>query len=136
MVILRPRHLEWDLIPVEFRPDGSSKLWETDRHEAFLAMQALERGLADVELGGAGRIDAVADNCPSGKPADHRVKLQVTIGSQAFVACLRRPGKAYEPFVFADQDAAERAAQAIGAVVFPDASREQELYFNTDCFVR
>jgi hypothetical protein len=130
LIILRPRALEWDLLPL--RPGeaaGSALFWELNSKEAATVAgqvsQALEEG-----AGGAGPVEATA--APGG--SGYQVRTQ--LAAATWVACPRVPGRPYQPAAFATPEEAQRAADLIAAVLRPAAGSDQELYVNTHHFSR
>jgi len=123
-VILRPRALEWDLLPVR-GPDSEAFL-EMSLDEAHAAAQMLFRALREWGSGGAGRIDVV-EPC---------WLLRATVGSFSLLACRREPGQPYRAQAFGDAAAAQAAAAVLTRILCPPAEVEQEVYFNTRHFTR
>jgi len=123
-VIVRPRALPWDLLLT--RGPGSLAFREIFRDEAPRAVRAIHHELETWAADGDGEVLAA--------PTDGGHYLRCRLGQFAFVACLRQPGKAYEPHLFSDPEEAQQAALALLAVVHPPQSSEQEIYFNTQHF--
>ncbi len=130
LVILRPRSLDWDLVPV--RPDGEpdqrTLFWEISREQGAPLASELHRNLEDWAGGGLGRVEPVP--APGGKGYHVRVGL----GRFVLVACGRIPGIPYKPAVFDSVSKALTASERIASVLCPAADEIQEIYFNTDSF--
>lgn len=126
LVILRPRGLAWDLLPL--RPaDGPAAFCDFGRDEAVAVARAVHRAL---EAGpeGDSPVQAAAD------PAGPGCLVRTEAGAFTWVACLRVPGQPYAPMRFADFDEARAAAARLAVVLWPAADAGQELYFNTQNF--
>lgn len=123
-VILRPRGLPWDLLLLR-SADGVA-FWELAHDEASAAAQSLYRALRESAHSGKVTVEQVAAGC----------RVRATVGPFPLLACPRLPGQPYQPLVCADPGAAQAAADALSAVLFPPAGVEQELYFNTRFFDR
>jgi|SRR5579864_5250808 len=123
LVILRPRALEWDLLPirVEGMPSGFCQF---GRDEAAVVARKVQRAF---EASAANSAQVVAN--PGGGflvwvPA---VELMWTV-------CSRIPGRPYAPLVFSSQDDAQIAVNRIAPYFWPAIDAEQEYYFNTQNF--
>jgi hypothetical protein len=99
--------------------------------EANATAQALGQALEKWSLGSSRGVVA-AVSAPQGPG----YLLQAGVEEFHLLACARRPGQAYQPFVFADAPSARAAADALAAVLCPPTGVEQELYFNTQNFAR
>jgi hypothetical protein len=130
LVIVRPRALAWDLLIVHShrRTGPTTTFRDFGRDEASAAVEGLCLALQQWAAGGPGRLEAVAG-------ADGWL-VRGEVGIFPLLACLRRPGQAYQPLVFPDRAAAEDAAAALTGVLRPAADAEQELYLNTRHFGR
>jgi len=130
LVLLRPRSMDWDLVPI--RPDGDegpqTLFWEVDRDEGTRLVEELHRGLEDWCFGGLGRVEPVS--APGGKG----YQVRAGIGRFVLIACDRIPGAPYKPAVFDTVSAALAAAEHITVVLSPGPGAIQEIYFNTDNF--
>jgi hypothetical protein len=129
VVIVRPRGLDWDLLPL--RADETPG---TPFHEVGVAEAAdLGRELRRVfEEGGDNPIRV--EPLPAAGAVGYEIRA--AIGSRSWVACPRTPGVPYRPAVFATLDEALAAAAALTAVLCPGEGVTQELYFNTHHFTR
>jgi hypothetical protein len=121
LVIVRPRALEWDLLPARW--DGvashAPQLCLFSRDDAALVarrfIKAAEQGIAPVEsFGNAER------NC---------VQLWLRADEFLWIVCKRVQGNAYQPMIFMSMEAATRAAEAVDAIFRPETV--QQYYFNT-----
>jgi hypothetical protein len=130
LVLLRPRCLEWDLVPI--RPDGSEGpqtfFWEVDRVEGQKLVEEFRRGLEDWASGGLGRVE------PMPAPGGKGYQVRAGIGRFVLIACERIPGAPYKPAVFDAVSAALSAGERITSVLRPGPGAIQEIYFNTENF--
>jgi hypothetical protein len=130
LIILRPRSLDWDLVPA--RPDGEpdprSIFWEINRDEGATLVTELHRNLEEWAGGGMGRVEPVP--APGGKG----YHVRVGVGRFVLIVCDRLPGVPYKPAVFDSVSNALAASERISAVLFPASGKVQEIYFNTDNF--
>lgn len=130
LVILRPRSLDWDLVPV--RPDGESDqrtlFWEVNRDEGEELISELHRSLEEWANGGLGRVE------PAPAPGGAGYLVRVGVGRFVLLTCGRVPGVPYKPAVFENVSQALAAAERIAAVLCPAADTPQEIYFNVDNF--
>jgi hypothetical protein len=122
-LILRPRSLLCDLVLCRSLDDLTFAQMSHD--EASAAAQGLYRALRDWLSEGTGAIEPVS--------AVEGVCLRVLIGAYPLIVCARQPGKPYAPLVCAD---ASVIAQQLKAILHPEGTREQELYFNLRFFER
>jgi hypothetical protein len=124
LVILRPRALAWDLLPI--RLHEQAVFCEFDRNEAALVARQVHATLDQAQ--GDQRIHAQA--------AADGYRVCAPVGDYLWIACGRSPGQAYRPALFATLAEAEAAAGRIAAVLWPDPDAQQEVYFNTQNFTR
>jgi hypothetical protein len=130
LVILRPRALAWDLLPLRLDDvSGTATIRDFERDEAVAVARAVHHAL---EAGAAHANPVQADADPSG--AGCRVWTEA--GPFPWIACLRVSGQPYRPVLFASLDEARAAAARLAGVLWPAADGEQELYFNTQSFVQ
>jgi len=123
-VILRPRGLQWDLLPTQ---RVGAAFCEFGRDEA---------------AGVARRVQlALAGAAASGHDPRHMIEVRTAgyhvaaaLAGWLWLVCPRRPGQAYEPVLFPTLSEAERVAEELAPFLFPAADAEQEYYFNTQCF--
>jgi hypothetical protein len=126
VVILRPRSLRWDLLAV--RQGEPLAFCEFGRDEAAGVARQVQRAL---ELGAVTGVNSVAAVAGVGG-----YTVCCRRGEFCWVACARRPGRAYEPAVFATADEAAAAAAELARILCPAADARQEYYFNTQNFSR
>lgn len=130
LVILRPRSLDWDLVPV--RPDGEpdhrTLFWEVNRDEGASLVSELHRSLEEWANGGLGRVEPVP------APGGVGYHVRVGVGRFVLVTCGRVPGVPYKATVFDSVNKALAAAESIAAVLCPATDTPQEIYFNIDNF--
>jgi hypothetical protein len=131
-VILRPRALDWDLLPL--RPgleEVSPAVFCTfEREEAAgvarRVQQALERGAGSLP----NPVEVVATAPETGFGVCARVD------NYLWIACARRAGLPYQPCLFASLVEAETTAARLTPFLWPTAGAAQEYYFNTQAFAR
>ena len=130
LVLLRPRSLDWDLVPV--RPDETADpqtlFWEVEREEGAKLVTELYFGLEDWALGGLGRIE------PMPAPGGKGYQVRAGVGRFVLITCDRVPGRPYKPAVFDTVSSALSAAERIIAILRPSPGAHQEVYFNTENF--
>jgi hypothetical protein len=129
-VIVRPRGLEWDLLPARWDGDSAHapQFCLFTRDEAAGAarrfVQALEaavkKGVNPLETFGTAQRD--------------RVQLWLRTDEFLWIVCRRLQGQTYQPMTFASVEEAELVAAKLAAFVFPDAGVNQQYYFNTQRF--
>ena len=127
LVIVRPRALEWDLLPARW--DGVAShppqfcLFARDEAAgvARRLVQALEAAVAQ----GVNPLESFGD-------AQHsRLQLWLRTDEFVWIVCKRVQGQAYVPLIFASSEEASQAADTLAAFVWPVAGSNQEYYFNT-----
>jgi hypothetical protein len=132
VVILRPRALDWDLLPVQADGNGGPgfAFWQGVPEKGGILARELFSALQEWTQGGLGRVEPV--------PAAGGTGYQVHAGVGRFVliTCARIPGAPYQPVVFPKVNEALSAAERITAVLCPTPDRNQEVYFNTANFAR
>jgi len=130
LVLLRPRSLDWDLVPLH--PDeteaSQSPFWEVERDEGTRLAADLHSALEEWAQGGLGRVE------PMPAPGGKGYQVRVGVGRFVLVACDRIPGAPYKPAVFASVSQALAAAERVVAVLCPRAEVRQEMYINTENF--
>lgn len=131
VLILRPRALAWDLLLTQPALEGAAygSFRELTREEAEAAAEQLCRALEEWARGGTGCVEPVA------MPDGQGYCVSGRVGALPLLACLRRPGQAYEPLVLAEESA-RAAAVDIASVLCPASGAVQEVYFNTRHFSR
>jgi hypothetical protein len=132
LVLLRPRSVDWDLVPL--RPDETESpqtpFWEVDRDEGARLASELHRGLEEWAQGGLGRVE------PMPAPGGKGYQVRVGVGRFVLIACDRVPGVPYRPALFTTVSKALAAAEQIAAVLCPCAGVNQEIYINTDQYTK
>jgi hypothetical protein len=130
LVIVRPRALEWDLLPARW--DGESnhppQFCLFTRDEAASVARRLVTSLEAAVEHGVNPLESFGDA--------QRERWQIWLRTKEFVwiACKRAHGRAYQPMIFASQEEMTRAAETLAAFIFPAADLKQEYYFNTQKF--
>jgi len=131
LVIVRPRALDCDLVPVDPRGNGQgTAFWEVGRHEAPELVSLLHHALEEGASRRSSRVEAMAS------PTGGGYRVLATAGSFTLIACRRRPGQPYEPGVWATAEEARQQAERMAAILSPAAAGGQELYFNMRHFAR
>ncbi len=132
VVILRPRALDWDLLPVQAEGNGGPgpAFWQGTAPQGTGLAREILSALDEWADGGLGRVEPV--------PAAGGTGYQVHAGVGRFVliTCARIPGEPYQPMVFSKVDEALTAAERIASVLCPGPDTNQEIYFNTANFAR
>jgi hypothetical protein len=132
VVIVRPRALAWDLLPLCSNNNGGpdTPFQKCTPGEAADLAHALRRALEEKGEGGFLRVEPVA------APDGDGYQVRAALGAHTWIACLRVPGQPYQPMVFATLDEALHAGESLTAVLCPEGDANQELYFNTRDFSR
>jgi hypothetical protein len=129
-VILRPRALDWDLLPL--RPDdgaGASAVFcEFGRDEAAGVARRVQRALEQAAAAADRPVQAVAH------PDGVGYWVVVRAGEYCWVACRRVPGQPYRANRFATPEGAGEVAARLAGVLCPEPDAGQEYYFNTQHF--
>ncbi len=128
LVILRPRALDWDLLPVRGAGEGAAAFCDFERDEAAGLARRVQRDLEQGVEKQASPVQAVA------RPEGEGFWIVARAGELEWVACRRVPGQPYQAAVFATRELAAEAAQCLALVLWPDADAGQEYYFNTQNF--
>jgi hypothetical protein len=125
VLIVRPRALDWDLLPVPPLPLNAARspFWEVGHDQA----EDLARRLGAALEEGA-RVEALA--------AADGYEVRAAVGAYVLVACPRQPGQPYRTLRFATAGEAQQAAERIAGFLCPTANAGQELYFNARHFAR
>lgn len=120
-VILRPRALNWDLLPAL----ANQSFCNFDRDQAAGLARQVQR-----ELEAATQLEAGV------RPTAGGFHAWVGVSGFTWVVCPRVPGAAYKPVVFAQRETAQEAIQRLLPFLHPAEGVEQEYYFNTQNFAR
>jgi hypothetical protein len=130
LVILRPRALNWDLVPI--RPDNNdgprAVFWEVSRQEGARLAEELFARLQEWVDGGLGRVE------PAPAPGGVGYHVRIGVGRFVLITCNRVPGAPYQPAVFENVSKALAASERITSILCPTKDADQEIYFNTDQF--
>jgi hypothetical protein len=129
LVILRPRALEWDLLPL--RPgegEAAADFCAFGRDEAAGVARRVQRALEQAAQGAADPVLAAARASGDG------YWVVVRAGEWSWAACRRLPGQPYRVNVFASLECAREAAGRLARFLCPQADAAQEYYFNTQHF--
>jgi hypothetical protein len=129
-VILRPRGLDWDLLPARWAGEAASApvFSRFGREEAALVARRLQQALEEAVSAGKNPVETF------GNPASQQFQVWVRTEEHVWILCRRRPGQAYEPLVFANQVDAENAGCRLTRFLHPAPDANQEYYFNTQYF--
>jgi hypothetical protein len=127
VVLVRPRALDWDLLLLKPGGDG---FWEMTRGDAAAMVQKVHQALQECAAGDSGKIELV----PRAEGAGYLVR--VFVPPFTWLVCGRRPGQAYRPVAFADEQEAQTVADRLAEILCPGTPQEQEIYFNTLHFAR
>jgi hypothetical protein len=132
LVILRPRGLEWDLLPARWNGEPSSPpaFCTFDREEAALVARQAYQSLESAARIGGGALETFGDRAGS------ELQLWARIGDLVWIVCRRRAGQSYQPAIFTSSAEAERSALLIEPYLRPPAGEAREVYFNTQQFSR
>ncbi len=130
-VILRPRALEWDLLPVRGEDgEAASGFCDFGRDEAAGVARRVQRALEQAAQGASEPV------LPSARAAGEGYWVVVRAGEWIWAACRRVPGQPYRVHVFASLESAREAASRLHRFLSPAADAGQEYYFNTQHFGR
>jgi hypothetical protein len=132
LVIMRPRGLEWDLLPARWGGDAAQPpvFCQFDRDEAALVARRLPQCLEEAVLVGKNPVETF------GKSGGQEFQVWVRTGDYVWIVCRRLPGASYVPLLFASHEEARNAARRINPFFHPAADADQEYYFNTQNFSR
>lgn len=128
LVVVRPRSLDWDLLPLNPNENGGPRFWEAARIEAQDVAQRLYRALEESVGHDGPRVEAIASALADG------YEVRISVGTFVLLACGRIPGRPYEAHVFPTLTEALAAVERINACLHPRPGTEQEVYLNTRNF--
>jgi hypothetical protein len=128
MVILRPRGLGWDLLPIRFDRGLDSSFCNFARADAV----AFARQLRDTLDQAAKREERPVQIVTN--PAGDGFWVWMPMLDVMWIVCPRIPGRPYEPCVFADRDQAQKAIDRLAPYLWPGENARQEIYLNTRNF--
>jgi hypothetical protein len=132
VVILRPRSLDWDLLPArwEGEPSAAPVFSQFSREEAPQVARRLQLALEQAVAGATNPVETF------GNPLTRQFQVWVHTREFVWIVCRRLPGQPYEPVVFQARDEAESAARHLQPFFFPAPDADQQYYFNTQNFTR
>ncbi|GIW81123.1 MAG: hypothetical protein KatS3mg105_2930 [Gemmatales bacterium] len=126
IVLLRPRALEYDLLPVNQDNSHGTFFWEIPQGRASAIademVQALTEHLQDV------RIVPIADG--------DGYQLRMSLGHFVFVVCPRIAGQPYRPLALPTVAEAEKVSNRIRDALVPPSGADLEWYLNSRHFSR
>ena len=127
-VVVRPRGMTWDLLPVRWdgNPAEPPAFASFERNEAAVVARRLAKALEDRDLAGECPLETF------GRDGSFQVWLRDD--DLNWLLCERIPGQTYRPLVFPTLAAAQSAASLLVPLVHPGADRVQDYYFNTQNF--
>ena len=130
LVIVRPRALAWDLIPMRSGLDlaAATALQELGQSEAQKLVHELHRAMEEGSQRERCRVEVFS------APREGGFQVRARLGVVLLLACLRQPGQAYLPALFANLDDARNAAAAIAEYLCPREGEEREVYLNSRNF--
>ena len=132
VVILRPRGLDWDLLPARWEGEPSaaplfSQFAQTEAGRVARRLQAaLEQAVAEAK----NPVETFGDSLA------RKFQVWVHTAEYVWIVCRRLPGRPYEPLVFTARGDAESAGRRLQPFFFPAPDANQEYYFNTMNFTR
>jgi len=127
LVIVRPRALDWDLLPAQWDGDHAHapQFCTFARDEAVaVARQLIDELQTSLSnpLGTFGNSDGTC------------VQIWLRMNEHVWVVCRRQLGCGYEPMIFSSHEEATLAAESLASVVWPAGNSIQTYYFNTQAF--
>ena len=132
LVILRPRSLEWDLLPLKPGQEQSNPpaFCEWTRDEAAVMARRVVQAFERVAGNPTSPVEVVCS------PPGERYGICARVEGCLWIACDRLAGKSYQPCFFACADDAAMAAARLTPLLWPAVDAQQEYYFNTQAFAR
>ncbi len=132
VVILRPRSLEWDLLPLKpgLEQSNPPAFCDWTRDEAAVMARRVVRAFERVAGSLASPIEIVCS------PPGERYGVCARVEGCLWIACGRLAGKSYQPSFFGCAEEAAAAAALLAPLLSPAADAQQEYYFNTQAFAR
>lgn len=130
MVLLRPRALAYDLVPL--RAPAANGLGLVFQDVGRANAESLARRLYQALATGASaaRVEAVL------APGTQRYWVHVQLEEYRFLACRRVSGQPYQLMDWATEQEAQATALALVAILCPAEEDGQELYLNLRSFGR
>ena len=131
VVILRPRGLDWDLLPARWSGDADSApvFCQFGRDEAAQVARRIPGVLEEAVLAGRNPFESF------GKSLHRDFQIWVRVADFVWIPCRRQLDNSYSPLIFATKEEAENAARLLTPFLHPAADAGQEYYFNTQRFV-
>jgi hypothetical protein len=131
-VILRPRALEWDLLPLQPGLEQAQPpvFCALARAEAASVARRVQQALEHDADSLSTPIEVVATTPDAG------YKICARVETYRWIVCLRVSGQPYRPCLFASMEEAATAAAQLVPFLWPAPERQQEYYFNTQAFSR
>jgi hypothetical protein len=132
VVILRPRSLDWDLLPArwEGEPSAAPVFSHFSRDEAAQAARRLQLALEQAVAAAKNPVETF------GNPVTRQFQVWVHTREFVWIVCRRLLGQPYEPMLFPTREDAESAGRLVQPFCFPAPDANQEYYFNTQGFTR
>jgi hypothetical protein len=126
-VIVRPRALEWDLLPARWDGVGNHapQFCLFTRDEAAGVARRLVKALESAVAAGVNPLESFGD------PEQNCLQLWLRADEFVWIVCRRVQGGAYRPAVFTSIEEATAVGEALAAVMWPPADVVQQYYFNT-----
>lgn len=128
-VIVRPRALALDLLPIEEK-QGTTTVCELGHLDAPSLANRLYRALEELSADRPIQIETTP------QPSTGGYEVRARLGQVRLLACPRRLGESYQPLLFGSREEAEQTASALRRYLCPPDDAEQELYLNTAQFAR
>jgi hypothetical protein len=130
LVIVRPRALEWDLLPARWDGDGSHppEFCLFTRDEAANVARRVVKSLEAAVERGVSPLESFGDM------QGGRLQIWLRTDELVWIVCKRVQGQTYLPLTFATPEEATHIADQLAPYVWPAAEGKQEYYFNTQKF--
>ncbi len=130
LVIVRPRPVEFDLLPARWAGTSSCppEFCLFERDEAAQVARSFQAALDDAVRRGVNPVETLGDQ------AGNAFQVWIRAAGWFWIACRRAMGQAYRPLLYQTMEAAREAGEALARIVFPASDAEQEYYFNTQRF--
>lgn len=128
VVILRPRSLAWDLLPLQA---GCEHM-----QPAVFARQGRDQSAAAARRVFRELEAAVGRTCPLEIVASNNERLGICLRADGllWIACARAGGQTYQPWFSGERAEVDALFTALTAIFWPSADATQEVYFNTQAF--
>lgn len=128
LVILRPRGLPWDLLPVRWDgdPECPPSFCQFSRDEAAGVARGLFRLLEKGAAPGQESLQTL------GKGDSYLVWWRTD--EYDWIVCRRVPGETYRPLLLSTREEAVEVGRRVEPVLRPAPEETREVYFNTQLF--